>query len=86
MLTTMFLKLFFNRWSVTRQADFMKRRGIVLGTRNKDGRQSYVYMVNNLFAEIFYENDNPGLKVETLVVIDGLTKLHQHLEKDLRSL
>jgi hypothetical protein len=42
--------------------------------------------VNNLFAEIFYENDNPGLKVEALVVIDGLTKLHQHLEKDLRSL
>ena len=81
----MFLKLFFNRWSVSRQANFMKRRGVVLGTRNKGGRQSYVYMVNNLFAEIFYENDNPSLNVETVIVIDGLSKLHRHLEKDIRN-
>lgn len=63
----------------------MKRRGIVLGTRNKGGRQSYLYMVNNLFAEILYENDNPGLKVEALVVLDGLHDFNRYLEKDLRS-
>ena len=82
----MFLKLFFNRWSISKQADFMKRRGVVLGTRQKDGRQSYVYMVNNLFAEILYENDNPSLNVEALIVIDGISKLHRHLEKDIRRL
>jgi hypothetical protein len=80
----MILKLIFKRLSVAKQADFMKRRGIVLGTRNKNGRQSYLYMVNNLFAEILYENDNPRLKVEGLVVIDGLNKLNRYLEKDLR--
>ena len=63
----------------------MKRKGIVLGTRNKAGRQSYLYMVNNLFAEIFYENDNPRLKVEEIVVLDGLHKLNRYLEKDLKS-
>lgn len=81
----MFLKLIFKRFSVAWQADFMKRHGIVLGTRNKDGRQSYLYMMNNLFAEILYENDNPRMKVETLVVLDGLHKLNCYLEKDLRS-
>jgi hypothetical protein len=85
MLTTMLLKLFFNRWSVSRQANFMKRRGVVLGTRQKDGRQSYVYMVNNLFAEIFYEDDNPSLTVETVIVIYGMSKLQRHLEKDIRN-
>ncbi len=70
---------------MARQADFMKPKGIVLGTRTKDGRQSYLYMVNNLFAEIFYENDNPRMKVEALVVLDGLHRLNRYLEKDLRS-
>jgi hypothetical protein len=83
-LSDMILKLIFKRLSVSKQAEFMKRRGIVLGTRRKNGRQSYLYMVNNLFAEILYENDNPRLKVEGLVVLDGLQKLNSYLEKDLR--
>lgn len=80
----MFLKLFFKQLSQARQAEFMKRRGIVLGTRNKDGRQTYLYMVNNLFAEIMYEKDNPRLNVETVVVLDGLNKLNRYLEEEIR--
>ena len=81
----MFLKLFFERLTIERQANFMRRRGIVLGTRKKDGREGYLYMVNNLFAEIFYEGDNPKMKVESLVVLDGLHKLNSHLEKEVRA-
>ena len=81
----MLLKLFFNQLSQTAQANFMKRRGIVLGTRNKNGRLTYLYMVNNLFAEIVYENDNPQMKVETVVALQGLNNLNRHLEKDLRA-
>ena len=81
----MLLKLFFNRLSLTKQADFMKRRGIVLGTRTKDGRQTYLYMVNNLFAEILYENDNPRLKPEAIVVLSGLHKLNRYLEEEIRT-
>lgn len=77
--------MLFKRLSVARQADFMKRRGIVLGTRLTNGRQTYLYMVNNLFAEILYENDNPRLKVETLVVLNGLHNLNRYLEKETRS-
>jgi hypothetical protein len=81
----MFLKLFFKHLSLARQAEFMKRRGIVLGTRNKDGRQTYLYMVNNLFAEIMYEKDNPRLNAEMVVVLDGLSKLNRYLEEEIRS-
>jgi hypothetical protein len=81
----MLLKFFFKYLSVATQAKFMKKRGIVLGTRAKRGRQIYLYMVNNLFAEIQFEKDNPGLPVEELVLIDGLKKLNMHLEKDARS-
>jgi hypothetical protein len=81
----MFLKFLFKRLSITRQAEFMRRRGIVLGTRKKDGRQTYLYMMNNLFAEILYENDNPRMSVEALVVLDGLNDLNAYMEKDIRS-
>jgi hypothetical protein len=82
----MILKFIFNRLSQSSQAKFMTKRGIVLGTRNKGGRLIYIYMVNNLFAEIAYENDNPRNKVESLVVIDGLRKLNKYLENDIRSI
>lgn len=81
----MFLKFLFKRLSITRQAEFIRRRGIVLGTRKKDGRQTYLYMANNLFAEILYENDNPRMGVEAIVVLDGINDLNRYLEKDIRS-
>ena len=80
----MILKLIFKYLSKTKQVEFLKRRGIVLGTRNSDGRQAYLYMVNNLFAEIFYEKDNPRLSPERLVILHGLENLTRYLEKDLR--
>ena len=85
MLTTMFLHLVFRWLSINRQADFMKGRGIILGTRKRDGRQGYLYMVNNLFAEIFFVNDNPRMSVERLVVLNGLNKFNRYLEEDFRS-
>lgn len=66
------------------QAAFMKRRGIILGTRERNGRQGYLYMVNNLFAEIFFENDNPQMDAERIVVMRGLENLNRYLEKDVR--
>lgn len=84
MLTDMFIKLIFRRLSISKQADFMKRRGIVVGTRSKNGRMGYLYMVNNLFAEILYESDNPRLKAETVVVMDGLENLNRYLASELR--
>lgn len=68
-----------------RQATFMRRRGIVVATRKREGRETYLYMVNNLFAEIRYENDDPRMRVESVVVLDGLDKLNKYLENDLRS-
>lgn len=81
----MILKLILKNLPMPKQVEFMKRRGIVLGTRKKDGRQGYLYMVNNLFAEIFYENDNPRENAERLVVLQGLDNLNRYLSQDLRS-
>ena len=66
----MILKFLFKQLSLNQQVNFMKKLGMVVGTRNRDGRLIYLYMIHNLFAEIIYENDNPKLKVEGLVLMD----------------
>lgn len=80
----MILKLIFRNLTMAKQAEFMRRRGIVLGTRSKDGRLGYLYMVNNFFAEIFYENDNPRQSAERLIVLHGLDNFNKYLTQDLR--
>lgn len=70
----MILKFLFKQLSLNQQVNIMKKLGMVVGTRNQDGRLIYLYMIDNLFAEIIYENDNPKLKVEGLVLMDVVTK------------
>ncbi len=41
-----------------RQIKYLKGKGIGLGTRVKDGRKIYLYMLSDLFVEVFYKNDN----------------------------
>ena len=78
----MVFKFFFERLSVTRQLDFMKKKGIILGTRMRNGRQVYIYMYDDLFAEVIFKNDNPHEDAESFVLVSGLHNLNQHLEKD----
>jgi hypothetical protein len=69
---------------MTSQVNFMRKRGIVLGSRWKDGRQIYIYMFRDLFAEVIYKNDNPKDEAESIEFISGLEKLNQHLENQIK--
>jgi hypothetical protein len=76
---------FFKRLlSESRQVSFMKRWGIMLGTRGRDGRQVYTYMFRDLFAEIMYKNDNPEQQIEYLYLMEGLQMLNLYLEKETK--
>ena len=77
----MILKFILNRLSVGRQVDFMKKRGILLATRQRNGRHVYIYMFRELFAEIIFRNDNPEEAVEEMKLISGLERLNDHLKK-----
>jgi hypothetical protein len=80
--TEMIFKFFFERLSAARQLDFMRKKGIILGTRNREGRQVYIYMYDELFAEVIFKNDNPHDEAESFFLVSGLHNLNQHLEKD----
>lgn len=81
----MILKFLFSWLSIRMQVNYLKRRGITLGTRLKDGRKIYLYMLNNLFVEVFFKHDNVNEEPEKVKMINGLVNLTQYLENDFRS-
>jgi hypothetical protein len=81
----MIQRFFFSWLSIKFQVNYLKRNGITLGTRLKDGRRIYVYMLNNLFVEVCFKHDNIDEDPEKVKMITGLANLTQYLEKDFRS-
>lgn len=81
----MFLKFFFKQLSIEKQASFLKKNGIMLGTRVKEGRRIYIYMLRNLFVEVVYVNDNAENMPEKLNMLSGLDNLNSYLEKEFKT-
>lgn len=62
----------------------MRAKGVSLGSRLKEGRSVFVYMVRNLFVQIVFKNDQEWREVENLMVFKSLEKLNSYLEQDFR--
>jgi hypothetical protein len=81
----MILKFIFKQFSMQRQVKFLKKKGIVLGTRLKDGRRIHIYMFRNLFVEVLYINDNTEEPAEKINMLTGLKSLNSYLEKEFKT-
>jgi hypothetical protein len=81
----MILKFFLKQLSSQRQVNFLKKRGIMLGTRMKDGRKIYIYMLRDLFVEVTYKNDNVDEAPEKLNMLNGLKNLNTYLEREFKT-
>ncbi|HEY0656578.1 MAG TPA: hypothetical protein VGD65_25770 [Chryseosolibacter sp.] len=81
----MITKFFFKRLSVESQANFVKKRGISLGSRWKDGRTIYMYMFRSIFVEVLFVNDNVENAPEDVTVISGIDEFNKRLEEEIRT-
>jgi hypothetical protein len=57
----------------------------MLGTRMKEGRKIYIYMLRELFVEVIYKNDNTEETPEKLNMLTGLKNLNTYLEKEFKT-
>jgi hypothetical protein len=71
--------------SLQKQVAFLKKKGIMLGTRLKDGRRIYIYMLRDLFVEVTYKNDSIDNEAETLNMLRGLDNLNDYLEREFKA-
>ena len=46
----MFLRFVFKHFSLSKQVAQLKSKGVMIGTRHKDGRKVYLYMIKDFFA------------------------------------
>ncbi len=81
----MILQFFFQRLSKEKQVSQIKRKGVALGTRAKNGRKIYIYMLGNLFVEVMYMGDNSDNNPERVNMLRGLKNLNEYLESEFRT-
>jgi hypothetical protein len=83
--TTMFTRFFFKRMSITKQGRYLKKKAVVLGTRIKDNRRIYIYMLNDFFVEVQFLNDSIDDDAEKVNILQGLDNLNSYLENEFRT-
>lgn len=81
----MFSQFFFQRQSVENQIKQLKNRGVALGTRAKNGRKIFIYMLGNLFVEVLYQGDSSEGTPEKINMLRGLKNLNDYLETEFRT-
>ena len=81
----MILQFFFRRLSTEKQVMYLKKKGVALGTRAKNGRKIYIYMLRNLFVEVLYLDDNIEAAPEKVNMLRGLKHLNEYLENEFKA-
>lgn len=81
----MIFKWGFKYFSLSKQLDYLKEHGIMLGSRMHNDRMVFLYMVKNFFVEVIYKNDTLEKEVERLNVFSNVGQLNQYLEKEFKN-
>lgn len=81
----MLLRFFFSQFPVHKQVEYLRKKGILIGTRFKEGRKVYIYMLTNLFVEVVFRNDSVEEPAESTYTLSGLKSLNDYLEKEFRA-
>jgi hypothetical protein len=81
----MLFKLAFKYYSATRKMEVLRDSGVMLGTRTRQGRKVYLYMLRDFFVEIIYQSDNLDNNPERIETFSNLDNLNSYLEREFRT-
>jgi hypothetical protein len=81
----MFNRMFFKFLSESKQVAHVKEHGVALGTRVKNGRKAYLYMLNNFCVEVLFNMDNDQLEPEKVTTFPSLKDFNNYLEKEFKA-
>ena len=75
----------FKYFSENRKIEYLRDKGIMLGTRLRQGRKVYLYMLKDFFVEVVFKNDSLDQDMETLETFSNLNNLNVYLEKEFKT-
>ena len=81
----MFFKLFFKYLSESKKLNYLRKHGVILGTRMRKNHKVFLYMVKDFFVEVIYKNDSAEENAESLGTFTSLEGLNSYLEKEFRT-
>src|SRR5579871_3987001 len=82
---SMWFKWGFKYFSITKQLEYLREHGVMLGSRMRNDRKVFLYMVKNTFVEVMYKNDSIEKDAERLEVFNNLNHLNQYLEREFKA-
>ncbi|MBX2964294.1 MAG: hypothetical protein KF687_17425 [Cyclobacteriaceae bacterium] len=81
----MFRKLYFKSLSAKSKIVALRDKGIMLGTRIKNGRKAYLYLLRDLCAEVIFQNDDAEMQPERITTFSSVSEFNKYLEREFRS-
>jgi hypothetical protein len=75
----------FKYFSLTKQLAYLREHGVMLGSRMRNDRKVFLYMVKSTFVEVMYKNDSIEKEAERLEVFNNLNHLNQYLENEFKT-
>ncbi len=81
----MLFKFVFQCLSESRKINYVKANGILLGTRMRNNRKVFIYMVKDFFVELIHRNDNDKEVAEGLTTFTSLRGLNAYLENEFKA-
>lgn len=77
-------KWFFKYFSENKKVEYLRDKGVMLGSRIRNGRKIYLYMIKDIFVEVIFKNDSIDFEPERLETFSTLKKLNHYLEQEIR--
>lgn len=81
----MWFKISFKFLADKKKFEMLREKGIMLGSRWRNERRVYLYMVKDFFVEVMYSNDDIDLQPERINTFSNLDNLNAYLERDIRT-
>jgi hypothetical protein len=81
----MFRRLYFKSLSAAKQIATLRERGTMLGTRLKNGRKAYLYLLKDFCAEVIFQHDDAELSPEKITTFDNVKEFNSYLEREFRA-
>jgi len=78
-------RMFFRLLSESKKVAYLHEQGTILGTRIKNGRKAYLYMLKDFCVEVIFKQDNTELSPEKVTTFDSVKEFNSYLEKEFRT-
>jgi hypothetical protein len=81
----MWSKIVFRFYGDAKKYEMLMDKGIIIGSRQRQDRKVYLYMLKDFFVEVTYINDDIDMQPERIDTFSSLDHLNTYLEKDFRA-